>query len=811
MSLFSNKLTQGIVKVVLSPLYLSKVLLSRFDSEASIEKAHAEIEQFGKRHEVPGRDYPIIGDKIPAHLLDEMGPWEVSSDGVPLTAKFHDNEVYTGYISPAIPLYMLAGVMLIALNIILSALNLQYFSLGLLAIYSFFFIRMMGFGTFFLFALSAFPFTFLSHANSIPMIGGLVSNMGSNLNKIAFVVSLLPALFIYGFTRRYNKNYYATLANNSLKYVSNSKAQISEARKLQAVNAALDKSNIFYFGEALGATARKGDALGPDKGQAFAWSHIDMRTNILFQGKTQTGKTSAGLKPIGMFISANQIEGEAPDSMIVVCGKRTLPKDFVQAGIVKNEHRIHPDFINFNWIHQMASRPAVVAHEIYKAVSGKNAKSDHWALSGKMAFEVAITMHRALIELNISDISQNAYFKTVRDVQFSMSETTNANESAELAKLVAGKTEEEAKAITANFAQDKKTGLIDKLMNHPDFIKEESMLSRAINNYELIFAKTPEERSGVFSTLAAWIDMFTSGETLNKWNFVKESDLILKELARDGGRYTVELSEDEFGPAGPVLTTLIFKFMNIYFLEDRPIDHNPEYPYFHIFMDEAHLVADDNLPGFMSLLLSKRVSFKVAFQMDESIIERFSESYLKTLKENCHIKVIFPTSEKTLENFSNGAGFINPKDKKMETFTKDILATMQNKTSSEWLNRNSENRSQLKSMFRNTHKKYVRGFIPKVENFSKDAKTGNTHDQLLTNYPNTVSVVNSERQEPIFGKADFTKHFSEPFVCVVEAKVAGVIRRDFVKVRPMNNQGQRVDVSATEKIMKLLKEKTEQI
>lgn len=820
--IFSNGFTQGLVKVVLSPLYFSKLLLGRFDDKKHLEKIAKDVASYGKRHEVPGRDFPVIGEKIPAHLLDTKGDWLVASDGVPLTSKIHPNELYTGYISPAVPIYMLAGAMLLALNIVLSALHLQTFSLALLAVYSFFFIRIVGFWQFVLFAITAFPFTFLSNGGSIPF-AGTAQNLTS---KVPFLMSLLPALYIFEFTRRYNKNYYSSLANNSLRQVSNVKAKVSEARKLQAVNASMDSSPIFEAGEALGVTAAKGDELGSDKGQTFAWSLRDFRTNVLSQGKTQVGKSSGALKPAGIFIANNRVDGEAPDSIIVSCGKRQLTRDFVEAGIVKQEHRIHPDFMNFNWIHQMASRPAVLMNEIFKAVQGKNTKNDHWSLSGKIAGECGITLHTALIDLGFGDISQASYFATMREVKLSMTEGENiSNEDKDIAPLIKplldkkalAVTEEEKQAIDGHIAKIKadeaarratetKLGLIDKLAKHPDFANEQSMLCRAINNYELIFAKSSEERSGVFSTLEAWIDMFTSNEKLNKWSFVKESDLILRELVRTGGRYSIELPEEEFGTAGPVITALILKFMKIYFLEDRPIDHNPEYPYFHIFMDEAHMIASESLPEDMSLLLSKRVSYKVAFQMDESMLTRFDEAYLKTLKENCHIKIIFPSSEKTLESFSNNAGFINTRTTTVEQHTTDLVATEQRKVESEWFNPNSENRAYLKSIFRNTHKKYVRGWIGSKSNSMKNAKTGAMFNGLLSDYPHTVSVQNSEKQEPLFSKADFTKYFAEPFVCVIEAKVAGVLRRDFVRVQPMNNKGERVQVSANDKIMKMIEE-----
>ena len=820
--IFSNGFTQGLVKVVLSPLYFSKLLLGRFDDKKHLEKIAKDVASYGKRHEVPGRDFPVIGEKIPAHLLDTKGDWLVASDGVPLTSKIHPNELYTGYISPAVPIYMLAGAMLLALNIVLSALNLQTFSLALLAVYSFFFIRIVGFWQFILFAITAFPFTFLSNGGSIPF-AGTAQNLTS---KVPFLMSLLPALYIFEFTRRYNKNYYSSLANNSLRQVSNVKAKISEARKIQAVNSSMDDSEIFEFGEGMGVTAAKGDELGSDKGQTFAWSHRDMRTNMLFQGKTRTGKTATGLTPIAFAIAQFQIKGEAPDSMIVSCGKRTLPVTFAEAGLIKPEHRIHPDFMNFNWIHQMASRPSVLMNEIFKAVQGKNTKNDHWSLSGRIAGECGITLHKALIDLGFGDISQASYFETIRAVKLSMTEAENVRNDDEdvthlikplLEKMALAVTNQEKVAIQGHINKIKadqalkrstetKLGLIDKLAKHSDFTNEQSMLCRAINNYELIFAKSSEERSGVFSTLEAWLDMFTSNEKLNKWSFVKESDLILRKLASKGGRYTVELSEDEFGPAGPVLTALIFTFMSIYFKEDGPIDNNPSDPYFHVILDEAHLIASEGLPGDMSTLLSKRVSFKVAFQMDESMLTRFDEAYLKTLKDNCHFKVLFPSSEKTLESFSNSAGFINTRTTTVDQHTTDLVATEQRKVESEWFNPNSENRAYLKSIFRNTHKKYVRGWIGSKSNSMKNAKTGAMYNGLLSDYPHTVSVQNSEKQEPIFSKADFTKHFAEPFVCAVISKVGGVDRRDFVRVQPMNSKGQRVQVSANDKIMKMIEE-----
>lgn len=808
--IFTNKITQSIVKVAVLPLYASKLLLAHFNANKHLAQISKNIDSYGNRHEVPGKDYPQIGNKIPEHLLDTKGEWLLAKDGTPLSSKFLENELYTGYISPAVPLYMLVGAMLVSLNIVFSAMNLQNFSMALLAVYSFFFVRMLGFGTFFWFALTAFPFAIISQLSSFPMVGQLLGETKGLMSKAPFIVSLLPALFIYFNTRTYLKNYYASMANESLTHVTSYKAQIDEGRLTQAVNAISDTSAVMIFGESLGVTASKGDPYGPDKGKAFALTHLDLRTNTLVEGKTQTGKTTGFLIPVANHIAHNQIEDEAPDSFIVACGKRTLPKAFAENGLLEDKYRIHPDFMKVNWIHEMAQRPEFVSYEIKKAIEGSKGQNTHWTLSAQIAFECSLTIHSALIDMAHGNTSQNSYFQTIRDVQLSMSEADNAKDDEELKKLVAGKTPEEAKEIAAQFASQKKATLINKLMGHDDLVNPESMLSRAITNYDMIFAKTPEERSGVFSTLAAWIDMFTANPKLNAWSFVTadQNEMHLREWVRSGVRASIELSQDEFGLAGPIITKLFFRFFASYILEERPLDRHPSYPYFHIFLDEAHMIADENLAENMSLLLSKRVSYKVAFQMDESILAKFDESFLKTLKDNCHIQVTFDSSEKTLESFSNGAGFIHRKKRKVNQHTRDIVQTVSKKAGSEWLNLNSENRAYLNKMFRHVHKKYVRGFIPSVHNFKMN-KQGAVVRELLSNYQHAVTVVDSEQQEPIFSKSDFTNQFAKPFTCAVKAKVAGVVRRDFVRIQPMNNKGQRVNVSAQAKIQEIVEREKE--
>ena len=811
MSILKNKFISGLTKAVIFPVTFAKLALSRFDSESYLDKSIKEVHSYGRRHEVPDENFPKIGHLIPKHLIDNKGAWRVAPDGQSLATKIHENEVFTGYISPAIPLVYLVGAMLVALNIVLKGIfpSLQIPMAFMLLGYIYFLSKVQGFGTALFFAFCAFPMFGISSLQSyVPgMLAGQLDKAKSVMTAVPFLVSLLPALFIWYQTRRVVKTYYASLANKGFASGGSVSTEINPQRQLQAINSAADKSDIFRFGEALGATARKGDVFGSDEGQDFCASHKDLRTNILTEGASQKGKTAIILKPLARFINSAVFPNEngRPDSIVVACGKNTLTKDFAESGFINT--RIHPLYCSLNWINQFSHRPEFITNEIVKAVGGKNQKNDHWTLSGKIAFECSITIHRALIDMMHGNKSQNSYFQTIKDIQLSMAEQEAAKDDPELKKQLKGKTEEEQEEILAQFAQKKKMSIIDKLNGHPDLVNEKSMLSRAVKNYEMIFAKTPEERSGVFSTLAAWIDMFTSNPLLNEWSFVEESEVNFREKTEQGDNISLELAEDEMGPAGPVLTRIMLKFMSSDLINERPIDHNPAYPYFHFFLDEAHLIADDNLADTMSVCLSKRFSYKLAFQMDESILTRFSEAFLATLKHNCHIRVTFDSSEKTLKDFSQNIGTAYVYEPVQTTNSIDLVATTAQKASLEWFDETSEKRSYLKKWFRSTHKYFVIGDLKETsaESQFKSLAGSKINNKPLLIYDNVVKVERSKEPVPIIGMADFTKYFSEKFVFAITAKVGDVVRRDFVRGQPMKNDGTRINV-AEANLKKLLEE-----
>ena len=804
-----SKIINNLVSLVCLPLKFAVPLFKRFDSEKAINQARKQVDSYGMRHEVPGRDYPEIGHKIKDHLLDTKGDWLVGPDGESLTTKIHENELFTGYVSPAIPLVYLVGIFIIAMNMIATAIYppLALPIIAILIAYLYGLYKIEGFGAAFGFAMLTFPVFAISQvqkflAMSIPAMSSQLGAMNSTIISgpfiFSFAISLLPALFIYFKTSKTVKDYYSTLANNGLIHRSSIKFNLNPERELQAINSAADDSELFDLGEALGITAKKGDVFGPDKGQRFKLSHLDLKVNLLSEGKTRTGKTACVLKPLAMFIRDAFYPGEGKDFIIVACGKNTLTKDFVAANIVKT--RIHPNHMKLNWIHEFSVKPEFISNEIVKAVQGKNQKNDHWTLSGKIAFECGLTIHRALIEMGHGNKSQNSYFQTIKDIQLSMSEDVAEfdQQNPEFLKQIAGKSEEEIalikKELTKKFANSQKSSIINKLIGHPDLVNEETMLYRAISNYEMIFAKTPEERSGVFSTLASWIDMFTSNVMLNKWSFIEESEngFTFKQLTEQGDNVSIELAEDELGLAGPILTKLFFKFMSSYMILNRQ-DNNPTDPYFHFFLDEAHLIADENLADIMSVCLAKRFSYKLAFQMDESILSRFSESYLATLKENCLIQMTFNSSAATLKSFSENNGYAYTLESVIDSSNIDLIGTIKLKAGYEWFNINSEKRDYLRKLFRRTHSKFSKGQIKTMEAISFNKKGANSDPLQSTS--KKVQALYSKEPMPIFGKADFTNHFSEPFVMAVNAKVAGVPRRDFVRCQPMNNKGERINVS----------------
>ncbi len=815
-----SKIINTLVSLVCLPLKFTVPIFKRFDSEKAINQARKQVDSYGMRHEVPGRDYPEIGHKIKDHLLDTKGDWLVGPDGQSLTTKIHENELFTGYVSPAIPLVYFVGIFIIAMNMIATAIYppLAVPIIAVLIAYLYSLYKIEGLGSAFGFAFFTFPVFAIAQIQEIfakfsptvsSQIGALNSGIVSGPFIFSFAISLLPALFIYIKTRNTVKKYYSTLANNAFINNSSIKFTLNPERELQAINSAADDSELFDLGESLGVTARKGDAFGPDKGQRFKLSHLDLRVNLISEGKTRTGKTACVLKPLAMFLRDAFYPNEGKDFIIVACGKNTLTKDFVAANIVKT--RIHPNYMNLNWIHEFSVKPEFISNEIVKAVQGKAQKNDHWTLSGKIAFECGLTIHRALIDMKYGNPSQNSYFQTIKDIQLFMSEDVAEfdQQNPEYLRQIEGKTEEEIasikKELTKKFANSQKSSIINKLIGHPDLVNEESMLYRAISNYEMIFAKTPEERSGVFSTLASWIDMFTSNTMLNKWSFVEESDngFTFKKLTEQGDNVSIELAEDELGLAGPILTKLFFKFMSSYMILNRQ-DNNPTDPYFHFFLDEAHLIADENLADIMSVCLAKRFSYKLAFQMDESILSRFNESYLATLKENCLIQMTFNSSAATLKSFSENNGYAYIYTSQNKTQNIDLVGTVQNKANIEWFNVNSEKREYLRKWFRSSHYKFSKGEIKEIGPMSFTDK-GVNNDPLQST-SNKYQAVRSQEPMPIFSKTDFTNYFSEPFVMAVNAKVAGVPRRDFVRSQPMNNKGERIDV-AKNALQKLIEQK----
>lgn len=818
----SNKIISLLTNTVAFPLVFAKAALSRFDNKAHLEKTLKQVHSYGKRHEVPDENFPKIGHLIPKHLLDNKGDWLVAADGQPMMTKIHENEVYTGYMSPALPLFYLVGVMLVAMNMVLGSIHpiFQVPMLCLITAYLFMVYKAKGFWKAVLFMMFAFPMSSLTQIQamlgSIPMVGSEASNLSSHLktSNLQFILALLPSLFIWLDTKSEVKKYYSSLANHGFDGGAIHSAEINPERLKQAVNAAADTSDIFRFGEAMGVNASKGDVFAPDEGQDFCCSHKDLRTNATAQGISQTGKTSCFLKPYARFINISKFPNEKwnHDSIVVACGKNTLTKDFVEAGFIQT--RIHPVHLtNFNWIHQFSVRPEYVSNEIVKAVAGKNQKNDHWTLSGKIAFECSLTIHRALIDMFHGNKSLNSYFGTIRDIQLSMSEADTLKDNPELKKALKGKSEEEQEKIKTEFNAAKKSSIIDKLNGHPDLSNEKSMLSRAISNYEMLYAKTPEERSGVFSTLAAWIDMFTSNELLNEWSFCEETSVNFKQKTEEGDDISLELAEDEFGLPGPILTKLILKFMSTYLINDRPIDHNPDYPYFHFFLDEAHLIADENLADIMSICLSKRFSYKLAFQTDESFMQKFQhgELLLASIKNNCHIRATFMSSKRTLEDFSQSIGIANIIKRVGSQNSMDMIATASSKANQEWFNEDSENRSYLKKWFRNTHKYYVNGEINERSSmsFGKNPQAqAKGNSKPLQVFSDAVRIERSKEPVPIMGMADFTKYMQEKFVCALTVKVGDVPRRDFVRMQPMKNDGTRLDV-ADLNMKKLLEQHSE--
>lgn len=726
-------------------------------------KQHAD--SLGLARHVPHRD------TIPADLKDKEGNFLVTENGFSVAGRMLAEEVDIGTASPFLPIYIGLYALVFVVSKLMTTIGLDVIATVLHLVYFAGFFTLFGaLATIGMAAVTVGAASTLAFASSFPVVGQFVS-------KFETVFLSLPAFFplLYWFFS--NRKRASQLAYQSDLFsasaLSGPKTKPNLARFAQAERAEQDKTHFTQYGVSTGAFSFFGDEFGPDAGLAMGQTTNDQSTHILFFGGTGSGKTTtlrtvfkgvidaekADLAMIDIAKTANAGNQTLHKRGIVVLdGKSVLAQDcakfldvVVGVGTVKN----------FNFFEGLT--PEVLATTLENQFAPKKQQSGNSAFFTSGARTIVFytkVFQEAMVECGTAKKSVMEFYSIAGQL---MEPCVESKEVA-VDQKAAVKTTESTKTSGTH-------PLVTAIENHPDFLKEGTLLNDAVNYLLMLQQEPAETKQNIFATFRSWISPFVQSKELRSWADSETSDFDFNQVVY-GLKIGFVLPAAKLGVAGTVITALmkarLFTMISGRGDNWRGLGQSPVV----LFIDEAQKVIDKADQDIMPEARSLGLFCVYATQNIDNLHDALGQDGAAVTLESFLSIICLKSSYKTYEYMSNRIGKARIWLAQSETQNLGYAATSTERLKSAAFDPQNPHRTWMKAfggkvVFGNLLKKGISDL--------KDRKNGKFH--ILKKSENPVPILQESHLEKL----------NEPFVAIAVIQRAGVVRRDIIKTIPLDS------------------------
>lgn len=372
------------------------------------KEAQAETAVLTERNDVPN------GPGVPEDLRDRQGRFFGTREGYRISGRMLVGDMLDGSPSAALPLlYATYPFMAFALGFLSNVGILG--SGGVLFFNLLWFFAVLQFGSGILRFIGLALVIILAQGGPDQIMAGLGSGLGSWFmsederalmqemgmasggggGMMALIATLIPAVLPLFMARRAALARARALAAQgslcALESMGEMTHQHEEPRRIQAEQAARDKSPFITLGEATGACTRKWDGFAPDAGLPVGLTTNDLSTHLVIFGKTGSGKTSRALRVI-----ADQYGRSSDGGLLVLDGKGALPKDLKDAGLA-GFRLVNPSDEVVSLTENLT--PVGLADAVVEAAGSAGGENAFWTSSGHTMLLSAAQLLARVVEL----------------------------------------------------------------------------------------------------------------------------------------------------------------------------------------------------------------------------------------------------------------------------------------------------------------------------------------------------------------------------------------------------------------------------
>ncbi|WP_175849410.1 TraM recognition domain-containing protein [Burkholderia cepacia] len=510
------------LKSKIKGIFVLKPIASVFNSKKAYIEASSFVENVSYRHDVPQ------GDWVPEDLRDTRGSWQLTKDGFPVPSQVLPHEVSIGSESPVLPILNSALMTGFYAAYLLGTAG--YFT-PVLAILAISYILMKD-----NFTTTETVFTFTGMACFTfagAMLTYVLSFFGPAFQNVKDLLLFMPVFYPYLMYTRHRRHRALRLARNGNKYggavINSPNSKLNATRELQALNAYRDqKAGIKFItlGIAQGILSFLGNAFAPDKGLPFGLSVKDLTKHLIIFGSTRTGKTTSIIRQLLKELLGMEC------GLWLLDGKHSLPNEIPTDKVKK----IHPDTVeHFNFFQGL--EPTRIANIVRNVLlpQTEGDKNEQFNMAAEIMYADILIFRQALIDYKLLPDNYRSQITVKNWYEKQIPVNEEKKPVIQLHPLISKVAENEE--------------LLEKMM------EDGTVLNATYLRFLEYQNKSGDEKKLYTFTLNSWISPFTQNAKLSKWLDSVNSDVDLNKL-KEGAKFSMVMSEDEFGLVGKVVTKL---------------------------------------------------------------------------------------------------------------------------------------------------------------------------------------------------------------------------------------------------------------
>lgn len=694
-----------------------KTLAALMPLQAMRDQAWAQTCDLTERHDVPN------DDSVPEDLRDRIGFYWKTASGYRIAGRLLPSDLLQGSPSAAIPVFLTVGVFLVLLSVLVAGLGgkVQVIAQLISLVYLVLVLQVVGLG-FFLLTLLGLAATAIGSFLPIPMVGAIGPNVGMLL------IAVLPWLYTRILSRERAHKLALNGTSNAHEDGGELRSSHSEARVIQAENAASDTTPFIKLGTARGTFHSLMDGYAPDPGLPFGLSCKDLSTHLVVFGATGTGKTSGVLRPVAQTYLESGYGGA-----LILDGKGQLAAEFSN---YKDYLLVEPGMC------QLGLMEGLEPEDVVQAISSINSgpadgDNQFFVSSGRQMLLAA-----AVILREVNKVSPATYPWTFQLLNEFLDTMVNPERAREY---------------------------IDYLKDRP---QNQGLLSDAIQYYKTKVPQMDERtRGNILSTCAAWLAPLMSHPKTLPWTAVEKGVDVTCCLR--GGIVGVNVPANEYGDAGAIITALV-KTRIFTAVRRRKADwqrNGVDKPML-MLVDEAQAVIGKAELDIFPVARSLGLMGVYATQSVDEFYGRFGEHQALALLNNFRSFVTFSSSASTIEWVMNRTGHTSTRMKTYKTGRADAGFAAQLAAGSPVFDTDHPDRKHMRA--------FARDHVGGVWSVAKQGLSQLGGMRIDLDYTTGYEEV----QQPLLTHERADAYLAAPQHAVMQVMRAGVRRRDIVRTEP---------------------------